>query len=83
MSGGSYDYAFRRLEDLADDIESGAARQRAEGRLNERTTGLRRALAVRLRLIADACRAVEWVDSYDFSAGDEDEPIAAALRGHR
>lgn len=65
MSGGSYDYAFHKIEDLADEIRA--------------DTPLRTAFVEHLRLVAKAARAIEWVDSCDYAKGDEDKPIRACL----
>ena len=75
MSGGSYDYAFSKLEDLADEIEKYAH----QGKLPLATRDLRLAFAVQLRLMATAAHDIEWVDSGDCSEGDEIEAIRAAL----
>lgn len=66
MSGGSYDYAFRHVESMACDER-------------QRRTPLRRAFAAHLQLVAEAMRAVEWVDSGDNGLGDEDELIRKVL----
>lgn len=73
MSGGSYNYAFHKVEDLADeireqgDIEGGAAPRE-----------LRKAFKSHLKLVAKALRAIEWNDSGD---GDnrETEYLKAVL----
>lgn len=67
MSGGSYNYAYSKIEDLAENIQG--------------TTPLRKAFKEHLRLVATACHDIEWVDSCDKSNGDEDAAIRAAL-GH-
>lgn len=67
MSGGSMDYLYSRV------------------RYAEFTTETpeRKAFAEHLQLVADALRAIEWVDSGDWGPGDENEPIRACLRGDR
>lgn len=65
MSGGVYDYAYPTIEDLADKIKP--------------TTTLRRAFKTHLRVVAEACRYIEWVDSDDSNPGDEDEAIQNCL----
>ena len=65
MSGGSYNYAYRQIEELAGAVLG--------------TTPLRRAFAAHLRLVAEAAQAIEWVDSCDYAEGDEDMPIRACL----
>ena len=53
MSGGSYDYAFRYVDEMADSLHG------------VNTDPLRRAFAAHLRLVAKAMRDVEWQDSCD------------------
>jgi hypothetical protein len=65
MSGGSYQYAFEKIEYLADDIRG--------------TTLLRRAFKTHLQKVAKACHDIEWVDSCDYAPGDENEAIKACL----
>ncbi len=63
MSGGSMDYLYRRIED-------------AEFELN---TPERIAFKQHLNLIAEACKAIEWVDSGDNSEGSENEFITKCI----
>lgn len=63
MSGGSYDYAYCRLEDLSRQI-------REEGCCSCASPYLRRAFAKHLLDISKAMRAIEWNDSSD---GDDEE----------
>jgi hypothetical protein len=65
MSGGSYDYAYSRIDDLANEIAP--------------TTAIRRAFKTHLRKVAKACHDIEWVDSGDCGKGDEDAAIMACL----
>jgi hypothetical protein len=58
MSGGSYNYAYRRIEDLADEIVD-------DGACDAASAELRRAFKAHLRDVAEACRAIEWNDSCD------------------
>lgn len=67
MSGGVYDYVFSRIDDAAREVAI---------RYN---TPLRRAFAKHLHLVAEAMKAVEWVDSGDCHDGDEDDAIHACL----
>ncbi len=66
MSGGSWEYFYNRLEDVAD-------------RLMLEPQGNRKALGRQLKLAAKALHDIEWVDSGDCSDGDEDKAIEAAL----
>ncbi len=70
MSGGSYDYAYGRVRDLADAIDANARGPHM---------ALRKAFAEHMRKVADAAWAIEWVDSGDKATGDEVEPIRAVL----
>jgi hypothetical protein len=65
MSGGSYDYAYGKIEDLAEQIHP--------------TSALRKAFKKHLMKVAQACHDIEWVDSCDCSEGDEDKAIKACL----
>jgi len=65
MSGGSYQYAFYKIEELAAEIRPGSA--------------LRKAFKAHLVRVAKACHDIEWVDSGDYSHGDEDAAIRACL----
>jgi hypothetical protein len=65
MSGGAYQYAFYRIEELAADIAA--------------TSPLRKVFKAHLVKVAKACRDIEWVDSGDCGPGDEDEAIRACL----
>jgi len=65
MSGGSYEYAYHRIEELAADIRP--------------TSALRKAFKAHLVKVSKACHDIEWVDSCDCSPGDEDGAIRACL----
>ncbi len=71
MSGGSYDYAYSRLDDLADQI-------RAKGSCHCAPPHVRLAFANLLRMCAVAAKAIEWNDSGD-GANDEESLIRACL----
>ena len=71
MSGGSYQYAYVRLEnDFLYEFE-----RRAD-------TPERKAFLTLLRKVAKAMRDIEWVDSGDCSPGNENDAIRAALGEH-
>jgi hypothetical protein len=65
MSGGSYDYAYRKIEELASSIA--------------KTTPLRKAFCKHLDKVAKACFDIEWVDSGNCGPGDEDKAIRECL----
>jgi hypothetical protein len=67
MSGGSYDYAFYRVDDMADAMES------------RPMTPIRKAFITHLRKVAGAMKAVEWADSSDTSQESADEAMRALL----
>lgn len=67
MSGGSHDYAYRHVEEMAD-----ALCQADE-------TPLRRAFAEHLRLVAQAMHDVEWVDSCDYGRTGDENAIRKVL----
>lgn len=65
MSGGSYNYAYRYVEEFADALERN---ERIDGGELSEPNGLDRlAFAAHLRKVAAAMKAIEWVDSYDCS----------------
>jgi len=55
MSGGAYDYAYCRLENLAEEIK-----QRDDHK------ALRCLVSDYLKKLADICRTIEWIDSGDY-----------------
>lgn len=67
MSGGSYNYAYQHVEDMADVL------------CGKSQTPLRRAFASHLRLVSEAMHDIEWVDSSDYSDGDEESAIRRVL----
>lgn len=66
MSGGSYDYAFHRVNDMAHQLAASP-------------DVTRRAFAAHLLLVAEAMHDVEWVDSCDYAPGDEYDSIQAVI----
>lgn len=67
MSGGSYNYAFRGVEEMAESLES------------QRSTPERLAFAALLRRVARAMHDIEWVDSCDMGDGKEVAAIMACI----
>lgn len=71
MSGGSWDYFYLKLEDVALRLINSSYASQGE-------------LRVKLgRLLADAAvalQAIEWVDSMDYSKGDEREALLKVLK---
>lgn len=66
MSGGSYDYAYAKVEDMARELE-------------KHRDPLRRAFAKHLFAVAKAMYDVEWVDSGDYSPGAEREAVSLVV----
>lgn len=69
MSGGSYDYAYSRVQDFVDQL---VTRER---------TAARKAFRVHLVAVAEAMRAIEWEDSGDTGPERTEEAIRRALGG--
>jgi len=63
MSGGSYDYACFKVNDMASELR------------NQDTDPKRKAFAELLRLVGEAMHDIEWVDSSDYGGGDEYKAI--------
>lgn len=63
MSGGKYDYAYRQIEMLADNISY-------KGDCSAASETLRKKFVEHLKLVAEVARAIEWNDSGD---GDSEE----------
>lgn len=68
MSGGSLDYVYSKIEDVAESV-----RVRADG------NPLYLAFADHLKLVAVALHDIEWVTSGDSSQGDDTEAIERVL----
>lgn len=60
MSGGSHDYAYNKLEDIAESFDV----------VEPSYKGERKKVAKILRLMSKICHDIEWIDSGDY--GDED-----------
>ncbi len=70
MSGGSYNYAFRTVEDFA-------AEMRSNGGCGDYSSSVHRELFRGLLVkVADAMRAIEWNDSCDGDAAERAKIIA-------
>jgi hypothetical protein len=67
VSGGSYQYAYGKLDAFIDEMNS------------RPTTPTRKAFAAHLQLVSQAMHDVEWVDSADYGYGDENAAIAKCL----
>lgn len=81
MSGGSMNYLYRRVEDAADNIETGRDYDLYDDYTPRPVDPKRLAFAAHLRLVAKALHDIEWVDSGDCVPGDEHDAIDACLNG--
>lgn len=66
MSGGSWHYSFRHVEEMADGLANS-------------DNPLRAAFAAHLRKVAKAMHDIEWADSGDYARGAEDTAILDVL----
>jgi hypothetical protein len=76
MSGGTYDYAYSKVMDMADEME----RQEQQG--FSPSTPLRIAFRGLLERVGTAMKAVEWVDSGDCSEPHAEDAIRACFDYH-
>lgn len=67
MSGGSLNYAYSQVENIAYDV------------LRRADTNLHKAFAKHLLKVAKALYALEWVYSSDYSPGDEVQAIREVI----
>ena len=63
MSGGSYDYKYRAIEELADLLSPNKDKYQL----------IRDRMANALRGIAKQCHDIEWIDSGDYGPEDFEE----------
>lgn len=68
MSGGSLDYVYSRVDEVAD-----AVLERSN------TTPLQQAFGAHLKKVARALHDLEWVWSGDYGQGDDEESILKVL----
>lgn len=66
MSGGSWDYIYGKVQDIAETLQHSP-------------DALRRAFGDHLVLCAKALHDIEWVDSCDYGKGQERPAVEAAL----
>ena len=66
MSGGSWDYCYQKIDEMAD-------------RMQNEKEPYRRAFGQHLRDVAKAMHDVEWVDSCDSSPGDDRAAIEKVM----
>ena len=77
MSGGSYDYAYARVQSFAEELL-----RNEDTEPSGDSSALRMQFVQHLYLVARAMQAIEWVDSCDRSPGDENQAILACLASH-
>ena len=66
MSGGSYNYTYSQVQDMAEELQ----RSRSP---------MRRTFGNHLLKVAEALHDIEWVDSGDYGDGDDLKAIQAVL----
>jgi len=66
MSGGAYDYAYLKVQEVAEAIQP--------------TTPARIDFIAHLLLVVEALRSIEWVDSGDDAPGSEEHDIRRCLK---
>jgi len=66
MSGGSWDYLYYDINDVADTL------------IKDKDP-LRKAFGKKMKLIAEAIHDIEWVNSGDYENGEEVEAIKKAM----
>lgn len=79
MSGGSYEYAYRYVEEFAARLESQQTCYREWIDVSEATIEKRLAFAVHLWKVAAAMKAIEWVESGDCSEPHDADAIDVVL----
>jgi hypothetical protein len=67
MSGGSYNYIYTQIQELAGELR------------NQATDPRRAAFAKLLDLVGEAMGDIEWVDSSDYGPGDDHKSIDAVF----
>jgi hypothetical protein len=67
MSGGSHNYAYRHVEEFIEGLEC------------RELTPARLAFRDHLKRVAWAMHHIEWVDSFDYAAGEEISAIEACM----
>lgn len=66
MSGGAYDYAYLKVQDVAEHILP--------------NTPARIDFIIHLHLVAEALRSIEWIDSGDSAPGSDEADIRRCLK---
>ena len=81
MSGGSYDYAYSKVQDFANSMMLFEEMHGPDGEpiKNPKIDKLREQFREHLLKVAEAMRMIEWVDSGDCSPGDEHHAIRECL----
>lgn len=67
MSGGSWDYAFGKVNDIVDALRNNSTTDGRPLELNPHQKEQRHKLADLMEKVSAALHAIEWVDSYDSS----------------
>ena len=77
MSGGHYDYAYYKIEELAEKLELTYDRHHIDGtdKPNPPVSPRRLKFKKLLTLVAEAARAIEWADSGDSGEEEAEEAM--------
>jgi len=75
VSGGAYNYSGEQIRSVTYEIEAGDWQIDSDYHRRSDLTALRRWLLAHMELVAVAVHAIEWIDSGDWSPGDEVDPI--------
>lgn len=79
MSGGSYEYAYQKVQRFAEAMRSGEDFDGDKREVPAKNRTLRKMLAHHLDAVAEAMKAVEWTDSGDSGYEDEEAAIRAVI----
>jgi len=79
MSGGSWDYAFRKVSDIVDALRNDSTTHGRPLELNPHQKEQRHKLADLMEKVSAALHAIEWVDSYDSSYPRDTDAIEAVF----
>lgn len=79
MSGGSMDYAYRRVERACEDLAEVNEDSGRMAYVDPAAMPLRAWLVAHLEVVAKALHDIEWADSGDYSPGDEIPALRAVV----
>ena len=79
MSGGSWNYAYWKVQSLAEELESGEESYSEDEGESPPQHPLRLALSQHMKHLAEVLKAIEWSDSGDTFPDDWIEPTKVYL----